>query len=482
MLPFLSSTHTLRNLVGGIVILYILISSYHLTKTWRYPTRPDLTFKQDNSIDCAAFPFPPTSSSPSKPAQQKPLQAPSPTPHKPGLCPLPLIFSDLSQRLGSHHLIDVLASLPSSVTDNNTDFDVYFKQKEYASQHRDIRPLSALPDLRADWRTAGHNAAWALDKYKFLPMVLAAWEAEPNRDWYLFTETDSYISWANLQRMLGHYDPGTPLYIGNPVRLHAEVPEREFYMAHGGSGILLSGAAMRAFADKFGDEKTAERWHARAKDMWYGDFVLAAFLDEELDLQITPAWPIMSRETPRTAVYGEETWCKPVVVLHHMRPEEVSEMWEFELSRWGSELRETPLLHKELFKDFVANEDLGARRDDWDNMSGERRFAVPLPPSANTSATEPDPVTSVEACGEACEVMDECLQYTFVAVNTTEIGTCWLSSVVRTGEATPVEPVPDRAETRRWQSGWMDKRIRRWVDKQSCDGVPLSWKGELPPQ
>ncbi|EON61810.1 hypothetical protein W97_01027 [Coniosporium apollinis CBS 100218] len=483
MLPFLSSTHSLRNLIGGIVILYIVISSYHLTKTWRHPTRPDLTFKQDSSIDCAPFPSPPNlvlsvKTGATEAYDKLPTQLLTTL----RCAPSPLIFSDLEQHLGPHHLVDVLASLPPSITDNNTDFDIYFKQKEYASAHRDIRPLSTLPDARADWRTAGHNAAWALDKYKFLPMVMAAWQSSPDQDWYLFTETDSYISWANLGRMLGQYDPATMLYLGNPVRLSAEVPERAFYMAHGGSGILLSGAAVRGFAKAFGDERIAERWHARAKDMWYGDFVLAAFLDEELDLQITPAWPMMSRETPRTAVYGRETWCEPVVVLHHVRPEEVSGVWDFEVSRWNDGVREAPLLHEGLFKAFVASEDLGARRDDWDNMSGERRFAVPLPPSANTSATEPDPVTSVEACGEACEIQEECLQYTFVAVNTTDIGTCWLSSVIRIGEAKPAEPVQDRAEIRSWHSGWIDRRIKRWVSEQSCDGVPLSWKGELPPQ
>ena len=82
----------------------------------------------------------------------------------------------------------------------------------------------------------------------------------------------------------------------------------------------------------------------------------------------------------------------------------------------------------------------------------------------------------------ACETQKDCLQYTSVAVNTTDVGMCWLSSVVKLGEAKPPELVQDRAETRMWQSGWMDKRIRRWVDKQSCEGVPLQWKGELPPQ
>ncbi len=85
----------------------------------------------------------------------------------------PLIFSDLDQTLGPYQAHDVLSRSSLMATANNRDFDIYYKQKELASEGREdeIPALASMPISRADWRTKGKSAAWALDKYKFLVRV-----------------------------------------------------------------------------------------------------------------------------------------------------------------------------------------------------------------------------------------------------------------------------------------------------------------------
>lgn len=82
----------------------------------------------------------------------------------------PLIFSDLEQRLGEHHVHNVLASFTPSAMNGNKDFDIYRKQQQYIAEGReaDLPELSSVPIPSDDWRTAGKSAAWGLDKYKFL--------------------------------------------------------------------------------------------------------------------------------------------------------------------------------------------------------------------------------------------------------------------------------------------------------------------------
>ncbi|KAK3066678.1 hypothetical protein LTR53_016879, partial [Teratosphaeriaceae sp. CCFEE 6253] len=173
----------------------------------------------------------------------------------------PLLFSDLEQRLGSHTIYDVLANVSREVVDLNTDFDIYRTQHALAASGREteLRSLSSLPIADRGWRTSGKSAAWGLDKYMFLHMIELASRLQPDRDWYVFLEGDTYLSWRNLLDFLASYDAGGLWYFGEPVRMY-DHPSL-LYSAHGGAGFVLSGAVVREWnAEPAG---RASRWDDR---------------------------------------------------------------------------------------------------------------------------------------------------------------------------------------------------------------------------
>ncbi|PNP60270.1 hypothetical protein THARTR1_00294 [Trichoderma harzianum] len=96
-----------------------------------------------------------------------------------------LIFSDLDERIRNHTAIDILANLPSKYydVDYNPDIGSYLLQKE-------LRQNGTLDtDEEAKKRING----WLLDRYKFLPQIERAWLLRPDRPFYFFYETDTYV-------------------------------------------------------------------------------------------------------------------------------------------------------------------------------------------------------------------------------------------------------------------------------------------------
>ncbi|EGP87833.1 uncharacterized protein MYCGRDRAFT_24216, partial [Zymoseptoria tritici IPO323] len=313
----------------------------------------------------------------------------------------PLIFSDLEQEFGGHHVYDVLSNF--SRKEGNADFDLYRTQQEYAANGRqvDLPNLRELPIVSNDWRTKGKSAAWSLDKYKFLHMIDKAWELRPDQDWYLFLEADTFISWANLLRWLPSLDPRRKLYLGSAVRMY-ESPYL-LYFANGGSGMLLSGAAVSEFAA----EGVAQKWDRRISEMWFGDYVLAAALYEEMGLQVTDAKPTMIHDEPSLIAFHSDMWCKPVVALHHLTSEEQDHLWKLDQARNTS-----ALLFRDVYN-IAYPRGLPSVEAQWDNLAQDSQYAVDSITDApkNGSLTVADTDAHHKACQRACQRNDKCLQY-----------------------------------------------------------------------
>ncbi|KAK3713068.1 hypothetical protein LTR37_008753 [Vermiconidia calcicola] len=305
-------------------------------------------------------------------------------------------FSDLEQTLGDKRMHNVLSRFSEDAMNGNDEFDIYRKQQELANQGRevDIPSLSSIPITTKDWRTEGKNAAWGLDKYKFLHMIEQAWDLQPDRDWYVFLEADTYLSISNLLQFLDAQDPKEKLYFGNSLRMWEHPTPLNF--AHGGSGFILSGATVKDFAVTH--EGIAAKFDQRVRDWWYGDFVLADALDEELHIQVTDATPMINSDEPSLVPFGEHVWCKPVITLHHMDARQFDDMYKFQRARNFS-----PLLFREVYTAAYTT-NLPLRKEAWDNLSDDGRFAlevIPNNPDQLESNVEPnhlvDPHRSYEA-------------------------------------------------------------------------------------
>ncbi|ELR02596.1 hypothetical protein VC83_08869 [Pseudogymnoascus destructans] len=186
------------------------------------------------------------------------------------------------------------------------DFDLYNNQKE-------LRQLGQNMDLlRTEWNS---EAAWRLDKYKNLYTAQKAWNLAPDRDWYLYIDADTYISWANLSLWLATLDATKPLCLGSQV----DVGRPPF--AHGGSGYLLSKPAMQLLVGV--DRKSlAKEFDKNATTACCGDQELGRTLFKKV-LKVQNVRPVINRKNPKEFNFGPELWCTPVATMHHVGSEEV---------------------------------------------------------------------------------------------------------------------------------------------------------------
>jgi hypothetical protein len=224
-----------------------------------------------------------------------------------------LILSDLEQDIADHHIYDCLTNVIQAVKFNNSDFDLYEEQKRVKLMGEDIIAMGNRG-----------SQGWALDKYKNIHAARKAWELRPNKAWYFFIDADTYVFWSSFVPWLKRHDPNKRLYLGS------QVPNNPPF-AHGGSGYALSRGAMKQLVGKNADQVAAE-FDMMVKDDCCGDKVLGILLKQK-QISLTNWDPLTSGQKPRRMGFGPKLWCQPAVTYHHMSPEEINEMWQFELGR-----------------------------------------------------------------------------------------------------------------------------------------------------
>ncbi|KAI9367920.1 hypothetical protein BJX61DRAFT_261585 [Aspergillus egyptiacus] len=338
-----------------------------------------------------------------------------------------LLFSDLDEQIGPYRLRDTLADFNSTLKATLPDFELYRLQHEFRRTNQDMARLKG-------------EAAWRLDKYKFLHLVEKAWLERPGRDWYFFIETDTYVVWTNLILWLrGISPPREPLYLGS-VAYFKNDP-----FAHGGSGIVISGKLLERFigsepglANKYDDVFTSN---------CCGDSVLANTIYAELDLRVKNMWPQINGEKPSTIPFGPSHWCQPVVTMHHLHPRERTAIFDFEQAR--PDLTE-PLTFAELSHLTFPTSNTRSYEEDWDNFSNVRiEFAGQLSPS-------------LETCRDACAGIEQCFQWRYNSDDE-----CYVSTqAFRLGE----KKYPD-SDGKKWYSGWTLDAIEKWREENKCQEV-----------
>lgn len=222
-----------------------------------------------------------------------------------------ILFSDMEMNVAGHEVHDSLDEIAEEIMKDNSDFDLYRQLQEYHRLHEDPRPLKA-----------GANG-WNLDKYKFIHMLLKTYKYRSDVPWYVFIEADTALIWDNLRTFLDKYDPTKPYYIGSPTYLDIE-------FAHGGTGYVISGAAMKTAVGKHLD--IDQKYDKEVHGICCGDAMIGRVLLDE-QIKLTKAWPIFNGEKPLTLPFSKSHWCQPVITMHHLTAQEVSQVWNFERDR-----------------------------------------------------------------------------------------------------------------------------------------------------
>jgi hypothetical protein len=363
------------------------------------------------------------------------------------------IYSDMAQTVAGQQILDSLDMTLNETRQGNKDFDLYRHQQQCAID-------------QAACNAAGGDVAsmgWSLDKYKNVHMAEKVYALRPNYDWYLFIDADSYVLFPTIAAWLPHLDPTKPHYIGSRSFVG------NFPFAHGGSGYLVSQAAMRGVAENPG---LANRLEAETRRTCCGDFMLAKALHNTTGIRVENVHPVINGEKPATLPYSKDTWCRPLATMHHMNSEEISDFWAWESARFnGAEAGELTR-HGDVFRAFVEPHLIPAR-EDWNNLSGDqmylkqgytdRKFSdgeLSRAKKDGLSEAETHAHESFEACAGACAGESRCLQYRW------QDGMCQLGWSIRLGR--PMKR--DNVEKNRWMSGWNLTRIDDFVQQQKPCG------------
>ncbi|GIZ36719.1 hypothetical protein CKM354_000018600 [Cercospora kikuchii] len=349
-----------------------------------------------------------------------------------------LLFSDWKETFQGHEIRDALDSVDQTIKGSHPDFELWRRLQKGG------------PDsLEDEEMWASEDTTRKEDKWMWLPMIQKTFAEQPDRKWYVFLESDTYLLWGNLLAWLNTLDPEKPHYIGARKESHT------LSFALAGAGFVLSHAAAKAAVDVF--EKKKPVWEGLTKESPSGDEVVAGMM-EAVQAPLTPAWPIFQRHKPAEIDYtthsdGRRLWCYPSISYHGLVAAEIAELWKFE-QQWLKDKPNTVIRHSDVFNSYIMPRLLirSGRVDDWDNLSG--------------NFSNGTPAESVDQCREMCVGRMECVQFAF------SNGTCEFS------------PIPKMGIHRRGvRSRWMLARAKDFADKmEACAGdeMWLSVNGTIP--
>ncbi|OAQ73253.1 glycosyltransferase family 31 protein [Pochonia chlamydosporia 170] len=364
-----------------------------------------------------------------------------------------LFFSDMAQKIAGYTIHDSLDTVLDEVKEKNKDFELYHRQKkcpidqEQCNKNHDVA-----------------KQGWDLDKYKNIHMAEKAYKLRPNADWYLFVDADTYVVFPTLMEWLKALDPNKPHYIGSVAYLGG------FPFGHGGSGYLVSKAAMHAMF--YGKTGVANKYDEPVQHTCCGDYMWSKALKDETGIEVVNAWPVINGEKPHTLPYAEDEWCQPIVTMHHAAAEDISDIYAFEKERKFQKM----LRIKDLYHKFMGPE-LVEARPDWDNLSEDvyylnktraayEDWELGRAKNDDLSAEEAEAYKSFDDCKKACLSMDNCFQFRY------QNSICAVAHKFMHGK--PVKKGDD--DSKRYMSGWNVKKIKEWIEEQAdCDKKQFKW-------
>lgn len=238
-----------------------------------------------------------------------------------------LIVSDHEQKLGDYKVIDILAELPLSYAEDNHDFKTYTENKK-AQQEGDTVNYS--------------QAGWRLDRFKFLPMVDKAYQMNPKAKWYVFLESDVYLFWDTLFRLLVQFDPNEAHYLGS-----TNPGSDNRWFAYGGAGIVISQGLMKKIytptlepgTSSPQETKLAVRFEKMVKEDCCGDAVLGYAIQNTTGVKLEALYPTFAGEELKDVSIDRDRWCVPLLSLHRVSPEKMESLWKWERTRTYNQVR-----------------------------------------------------------------------------------------------------------------------------------------------
>lgn len=237
------------------------------------------------------------------------------------------IYSDVAEEFHGHQILDSLEDVDPEIKASHDDFALYRRLQQQSGRASLEQSELSGPSSKPPGATGKtENPGWKLDKWKFLPLMRKTLRDHPEKHWYVFVETDTFLFWETLLAYLAILDWKKPYYIGGQTW----IGDVEF--GHGGSGYLVSRPALERVVKQYEDNQ--HEWEKFTGGHWAGDCVFGkAFKDAGIPL--TPAWPIFQGDDIGNMNYGhsQRLWCQPTVSYHHLDASAIEHLWKYERSR-----------------------------------------------------------------------------------------------------------------------------------------------------
>jgi Fringe-like len=239
-----------------------------------------------------------------------------------------MVFSDMAQQFEGLRIHDPLRHLATELDKTDPDLMYYMSLMERQRKGNDI--------------VKGNNTqAWALDRYKNIPMLRRAYETYPDAKWFVFMDADTALIWSNLLTWLSQMDSSEPRYIGSSVVGGKWQGRDNIRFAHGGTGYIISHAAAKIIAEET-DEEQKKSFEITREDCC-GDSALAKVLRTH-GIVITPAFPNVNGQTLYHVDYGRDSLCFAPVTMHHMNAEEIKELVKYQEILTNGRVSPTPII------------------------------------------------------------------------------------------------------------------------------------------
>lgn len=132
----------------------------------------------------------------------------------------------------------------------------------------------------------------------------------PHKKWYIILDDDTFVVKESLELLLTHLDPSKPQYIGNAVG------DYKARFAHGGSGVIISGEAMKLLFNRPDIIRDA---YIRSLDETWGDRLVATTL-QKIGVYIDERYShYFNGEAPEVTRIRTDRVCSPIVSFHGLR-------------------------------------------------------------------------------------------------------------------------------------------------------------------
>lgn len=250
----------------------------------------------------------------------------------------------------------------------------------------------------------GKSFGWELDALKFIMGMELLHERLPGKKWYVILDDDTFVIKPSLELFLSHLDPEKPHYIGNAVG------DFRGRFGHGGSGVVVSGAAMRKL---FARPDVVRAAYARSLDETWGDKLVATTV-QKLGIYIDEKHNhYFNGEPPEITRIAADRFCSPLVSFHGLRKPGA-------MARVGRVLApavEHPVLWGEVWRHFAPYP--VAALGEQPAQKGQDHVGPP-----DEKVREWRGVESAEECREKCK--GDCLAWTYVESHERCLASPWM--------------------------------------------------------